>query len=191
MPPTSELDDWFVSQVLPLEPALMGLLRRHWRRAEDWTDLRQDVYVRVYESARDQGFPEAVQNFVFTVARNLIIDRVRKMQVVEIDLVAEPELLEHAADELSPERIADARRELRHLQEALESLPPRCREVITLRKIEGLSQKEIAERLGVALGTVEKQVTLGIRQLVAYLGERAPGLLGGWYKPRREREING
>ena len=50
-PAAEALDRWFVEEVLPLEPALMRMLRRHWRRADDIADLRQEVYTRVYESA--------------------------------------------------------------------------------------------------------------------------------------------
>ena len=53
------VDQWFVEQVLPLEPALMRLLRRYWRSADDVADLRQEVYTRVYEGALRDGMPEA------------------------------------------------------------------------------------------------------------------------------------
>jgi DNA-directed RNA polymerase specialized sigma24 family protein len=45
------LDTWFVSQVLPMEAALTRFLRRNWRDDAEIPDLRQDVYVRIYESA--------------------------------------------------------------------------------------------------------------------------------------------
>ncbi|WP_077032983.1 RNA polymerase sigma factor [Pelomonas sp. KK5] len=188
MPDPQALDDWFIAEVLPQEPALMRLLGRHWRHSDELTDLRQDVYVRVYEAARASGLPENPRSFLFAVARNLIIDRVRRLQVVDIELVAEPDALGALSDDIGPDRVADSRRELRRLQQALEALPPRCREVVTLRKIEGLSQKEIAEKLGIALGTVEKQVTLGIRALAQSLGGPAKELAQAWTQKRRRRE---
>ena len=42
------VDDWFVEQVLPLEPALMRMLRNHWRLSDELEDFRQDIYVRIY-----------------------------------------------------------------------------------------------------------------------------------------------
>lgn len=68
-------------------------------------------------------------------------------------------------DELRPERHLSCRSELRLLQVALDLLPRRCREVVELRKIEGLSQREVASRLGIAEDTVQKQVAKGIRSL--------------------------
>jgi RNA polymerase sigma factor (sigma-70 family) len=186
---TAALDDWFVAQVLPLEPALMRLLRRHWRHSDEWADLRQDLYVRLYETAARDGLPAQTTAYVFTCARHLLIDRARRAQVVPIDTVAELEALaDLPADELSPERLAGARGELRLLQVALDDLPPRCREVVALRKIDGLSQKEIAARLGIAEGTVEKQVTLGVRALANALMNQGVETAAAWTRRWRRNE---
>ena len=48
---TPEVDAWFEREVLPLEGALMQFLQHNWRNGSEVTDLRQDIYVRVYESA--------------------------------------------------------------------------------------------------------------------------------------------
>jgi RNA polymerase sigma-70 factor (ECF subfamily) len=70
---------------------------------------------------------------------------------------------------LDAERHLSAREELRRAQAGLDLLPPRCREVVRLRKIEGLSTRETAERLGVGINTVEKQLTLGIRAMTDFM----------------------
>lgn len=180
-PAADALDRWFVEDVLPLEPALMRLLRRYWRRADDVPDLRQEVYTRVYEGAARDGMPSATAAYVFRTARNLLIDQARRAQVVSFDLVAELEELPDAPrDEWSPERIAAARAELRLLERALDALPPRCREVVSLRRIDGLSQKDIAARLGIAEGTVEKHVTLGMRALAETLAGQGVDIATDW-----------
>jgi len=61
---------------------------------------------------------------------------------------------------------------LRLLQEALDNLPPRCRQVVLMRKIEGLSQKDVARQMGVTIETVENQVAKGMRLLAQALGGR-------------------
>jgi RNA polymerase sigma factor (sigma-70 family) len=183
------LDDWFVCAVLPLEPALMRLLRRHWRHSDEHADLRQDIYVRLYETAARVGVPAQTPAYVFACARNLMIDRARRAQVVSIDTVAELEALpELPSDDFTPERIAAARGELRLLQAALDELPPRCREVVALRKIERLSQRDIAAQLGIAEGTVEKQVTLGVRALAQALTSQGVELGASWARRLRRRE---
>lgn len=167
----------------------MRMLRRHWRRTDEWADLRQDIYVRLYETVARDGLPAHTPAYVFACARNLLIDHARRAQVVPIDTVAELEALaEMPLDEFTPERLVGARGELRLLQAALDDLPPRCREVISLRKIEGLSQKEIAAQLGIAEGTVEKQVTLGMRALAETLMTQGVDIAMNWTRRIRRSE---
>ncbi|WP_457326203.1 RNA polymerase sigma factor [Roseateles sp. P5_E11] len=181
--------EWFSKEVLPLEPALMRLLRRHWRHAEDLPDLRQEVYMRVYESAQRTGVPEATAAFVFTCARNLLVDQVRRAQVVPFEVVADLEdLPAQPSNDFTPERLAESRQKLELLQLALDDLPPRCREVVMLRKIDGLSNKEIADRLGIAEGTIEKQITVGVRALAETLFAQGIEAAAGWMKRMRRGE---
>ncbi len=160
----SDLDNWFVSEVLPMEAALTRFLRRNWRDDAEISDLRQDVYVRIYESAA-KAMPDLVKPFVFATARNLLIDRARRTQIVSIEVIADLDALDFSADELTPERHAAGRGELRLLQTALDALPSKCRRVVEMRKIDGLSQREVALQLGITEDTVERQVSRGVRAL--------------------------
>lgn len=157
-------DRWFADQVLPLEGALTRFLRRVWPDAAEIEDLRQDVYVRVYEATRNRK-PISTSYYVFAVARNLLTDRLRRRRVVAIDLVADLAALNVLSDEVPADRVLSGRQELARLERALADLPPRCREVFRLRKIESLSQREVAERLGIAQSTVEKHVAGAMRLL--------------------------
>ena len=167
-------NDWFVREVLPLEQALMQYLKHNWRNKGDIADLRQEVYVRVLEAARKE-IPDRAKQFVFSTARNLIIDRVRREQVVPIEAVADMDALTIAMDSPGAERTAMARDELRRLMAALDRLPPRCREVFMLGKVEGLGGREIAARLGVTESTISKQLAIGIRALADILHGDAEG----------------
>lgn len=172
----ADADDWFVQEVLPLEAALVRYLRRNWRDESEIADLRQEVYARVFDRALS-AIPAQAKPFVFMTARNLIIDRVRRLRVVSIELVADTDALDVTADDLTPDRVASARQELRRLQAALDALPPRCREVVALRKIEGLSQRDVAARLGIAEDTVEHHVMKGMKHLADALA--VAGASGG------------
>ena len=170
------LDDWFVAEVLPLEGRLIRYLLHARQRPCDVEDLRQEVFARVYEAAVAKR-PSPAWPFIHTVARNLIIDRLRHAQVVPIDLLADPDSLDTAGEEIPADRALAAKQDLSRVMAAFDALPDRCREVVRLRKIEGVSQREVAERLGIAEHTVEKQVAKGVRRLARILfgdGELIP-----------------
>lgn len=169
----SDAEAWFVREVLPLETALMQFLRRNWRNDAEIADLRQEVYVRVFEAALRQ-LPEQPRHFVFTTARNLLIDRVRKENVIPIDAVTDLEALGIAIDTPPPDRAIMAREELRKLQSALDRLPQKYRDVIVLRRIEGLNGRQIALRLGLSESAVSKHIDAGMRALAdIFYGEPA------------------
>ena len=161
-------DVWFIREVLPLEAALMQFLRRNWRNGSDIADLRQEVYVRIYEAACKQ-LPDSAKPFVFATARNLLINLVRRERIVPIEAIGELDILSVASDEASPDRAVMAREELRRLQAALDQLPPRCREAIVLRQVHGLSQREIAARMDISEKTVERHLSIGVRALADML----------------------
>lgn len=160
----TELDKWFVAEVLRHEAALTRYLRRVWFNQAEVPDLRQEIYVRVYESA-SRRVPTSARAFLFATARNLLVDRLRRDRVISINYTQDLASLNVLVDELSPERQLSARQELRCLYEALNSLPDGCREVIWLRRVEGLSQREVAQRLGMNEGTLESHLCRGLRAL--------------------------
>jgi RNA polymerase sigma factor (sigma-70 family) len=165
---------WFAREVLPLETTLIQFLRRNWRDQSEIEDLLQEVYARVFEAARSQ-LPAAPKAFVFTTARNLLINRVRQQQIVAIESVADLEKLGIAQDVPGPDRSAVARDELRRLQAALDQLAPRCREAVILRRVEGLSRREIAQRMGIGEGTVKDYLALAVSALSDMLYRDEPG----------------
>ncbi|MGV8932690.1 MAG: RNA polymerase sigma factor [Luteimonas sp.] len=179
----SPLDEWFISHVLPLEGLIHSFLRRRGHDGGEIQDLRQESYTRIYEAAR-RGIPTQTKAFVMTTVRNLLIDRIRRSRVVSIEAMADVEQAGGLADELTPERHLSARDELRRLQMGLQKLPLKCRQVVELRKIHGLSQREVAVRLGIVEDTVERQTLLGMRALADFM-------LGGTGKLQRPpRRVN-
>lgn len=159
-----DVSAWFVREILPLEAILMHYLRHNWRNASDIADLRQEVYVRVFEAAKDK-IPDNAKRFLLTCARNLLIDLVRREQVVPIEAVADLETLGVAIDTAGADRAAIARDELRRLEAAIAELPPRAREAITLAYVEGLTGPEIAARMGISKSTVSEHLAGALRTL--------------------------
>lgn len=165
----TELDDWFVREILVHERALALFLQRNWPHRDELHDLRQEAYARVYEAA-SRSRPAAPKAFLFATARHLMTDRLRRSRVVSIEPVGDFESSNvYLIDEVSPERWAGNRQALVRLAEALDRLPDRCREVVWLRRVEELPQKGVAERLGISEKTVEKHLAKGMRLLADYL----------------------
>ena len=131
-------------------------------------DLRQEIYERALIGAHP-SLPGHAGPYLFTVARNHLINRAKRARIVSFDLVADLECVDIEVDVHATERHLNARDDLRRAQAGLERLPSRCREVIRLRKVEGFSTREVADRLGVGTDTVEKQMTLGMRALVDFM----------------------
>ena len=162
----SSLEAWFLREVWPLEAILMQYLRQNWHDQGVTQDLLHDVYVRVYEAA-SAGLPEHPKAFVFTIARNLLISRVRQRNVVPIEAVADFEFMGLAIDAPGPEQITIGRDELRRLESAIDRLPPQCRKVVMMRRVEELSRSEIAARLGITENTVSSYLRQAMSMLDA------------------------
>lgn len=146
----------------------MRYIRRNWRVPEDVFDLIHDVYALVLHGARN-GLPEHTSGYVFATARNHLIQQARRGQIVSIEFMANLDGVGPPPDLLETERQFDARDDLRRALVGLSILPPRCREVVQLRKVEGLTTRETADRLGVGIDAIEQQLTKGMRALTDFM----------------------
>lgn len=169
-PPDSELGQWFAAHVQPHEAMLRAWLGRRFTSRVDIDDIVQEACLRVLQ-ARGSGPLASPKAFLFATARNLALDRLRRHEVSRTDLLGEIDSL-HVLDERDgiPETLA-RNQELALLTEAIQSLPARCRQILTLRKLYGLSHKEIAERLGVSESTVSNQITIGIEKCTEFFAQ--------------------
>lgn len=160
-------DRWFVAEILPLEAELEGFLRRHWRASDDVDDLRQEVLIRIYRSGMDAQ-PLNPRAFMFRIARNLMIDKIRKANVISMEAVMDFESLSVSSDDADPFESTSARQELQMLQDALDTLPERTKDVIVLRRVQGMSQRDTAKQLRISEPTVERHVSKAVRKLAEY-----------------------
>ena len=160
------LDEWFAEEILVHEQMLMRYLHRCWSNRDEAFDIRQDAYVRIYEAAAVTR-PSSPKAFLFATARNLMADRIRHDRVVSIEMVGDLESLNVSMDEPEPPERVSLWQQLKELGLAFDALPPRCREVVWLNKVDELTYQQVAAKLGVTQKTVEKQMTKGVRRLAS------------------------
>jgi RNA polymerase sigma-70 factor (ECF subfamily) len=166
----SHRETWFIEQVLPHEGALRGYLGRFLRRSHDIEDVVQDTYARLIALGdEERGRIRQVQAYIFRTARNLAIDRLRRQPIVSLEKMTEIEGLDVIDEGVDGYTEVNARQELGLLRQAIAALPDRCRQVLTLRKVFGLSQKEIAARLAISENTVERHIANGMRACTEYV----------------------
>lgn len=109
--------------------------------------------------------------YLFTMARNLAQGQLKRARVVRIEAMTDAGDAEWESDLPSPERTAAARQELDRVQAALATLSERARRIFVMRKVEGLSQKEIADTLGVSEAVVENEASRSLRAVLKLLTE--------------------
>jgi RNA polymerase sigma factor (sigma-70 family) len=160
---------WLAKNVLPHEPALRAWLLRRQVPGLEIDDIVQETYARLSIVASVDAIQNA-RTYMFQAAQSVILTYVRRARVVPMHSLALFESEEFVFDEPDPEEVAIGRDELTRLGRAIALLPPRMREVFLARRVEGLSQSEVAKKLGVSQSTVEKQMASGFRKLAEIMG---------------------
>jgi RNA polymerase sigma factor (sigma-70 family) len=122
---------------------------------------------------------------LYTTARRLAFNRLKRRRVAPVARAAfEPETTPSPAPGVVEQVMA--RQELHELEQAIQRLPEGCRTVLLLRKVELLSHQEIADRLGIAVSTVEKQHARALRLLRADLSSQTEPTATGIVTPEEK-----
>jgi RNA polymerase sigma factor (sigma-70 family) len=151
---------WLGRHVLPHEPQLRAWLRRRSLGGLEIDDVIQETYARLVAVESVAHILDA-KSYTFQIAGSVVIDHLRRMKVVPISSVPDLDYLEVVSDAPSPERQVIDRDELSRLAHMIAVLPGKVRDVFTLRRVHGLSQREVAERLKLSESTVEKHMARG------------------------------
>lgn len=177
--------EWLARAVLPHEADVRRWLVRHTRGAPgiDPDDIIQESYARLLKA--DLGKIGSARGYFFTVARNLVAETLRRSRTVTIELMADIDALNVVDNEPDSERRLNARQEVERLQKSLAGMPKRCRQAFELRKFEELSQREIAERMGISQSTVEKHLA---KALLLLAQDMRSGESGPYTELRRDDE---
>ena len=167
----SRVEDRYLVASLEFEGVLRACLHRYVRNVADVDELLQETYTHLLAAGAASNREEirSIRAFALTVARNIALSWLRHRQVVPIELVADVEALELLDERGQVEEIVNTHQELALLTAVVARLPARCRQVFTLRKVYGLSQKEIAAELAISENTVEQHLAKGMRLCSAAL----------------------
>jgi len=169
MPISDERARWLAAHIVPHEAALRAWLRGKSPLGVDVDDIVQETYAILAAKASVDGINHP-KTYAFQVAYSVILQQLRQSRVVPIAAVADVAALEAVIDEPSPEQTLLARDELDRVRRAIDALPRQTRTAFVMRRVEGLSQQEIAKRMNLSEHTVEKHIARGIKSLLAQFG---------------------
>jgi RNA polymerase sigma-70 factor (ECF subfamily) len=167
--PDSKKARWFVEEVQPHEDSLRSYLHHAFPAVRDVDDVVQESYLRIWRAAHPI---QAARAFLFKVARHLAIDLVRRKRISPIEDVTDIGALSVTDNKPNAADAACTSHDTRMLVEAIDALPARCREIVILRKLKGISQKEIAAMLGISEQTVQVQAARGLKRCEEFLRKR-------------------
>jgi RNA polymerase sigma-70 factor (ECF subfamily) len=167
---------WFAEEIQPHEPALRAWLRNRFPSLSDIDDLIQETYAKLFR-ARKAGKISETRPYLFATARNTASGICRHNRIIPFEPLAETDGLNVVEEKPRVDEAVSRDQELAMLAEAISVLPTRCRQVLTLRKLHGLSHREIARQLGISENTVNAHAALGVLRCREYL--QARGVVGG------------
>jgi RNA polymerase sigma-70 factor (ECF subfamily) len=152
-------------------------------RPQDVEDVVQETYIRVFQAAKKQPI-RSPQAFMLKAARNIAFDRLARVDALNHIAGAPAESGDDCGDdrgrgdfgyetvrreELTPDRVLESEEEFVAFCRATRALPRQCRRAFLLRKVYGLSQREVALRLGVSEGTIEKHIAKAMFECLRYM----------------------
>jgi RNA polymerase sigma-70 factor (ECF subfamily) len=161
---------WFAEEIQPHEVALRGYLRSNFPSV-DTDDVVQESYFRLLK-ARAKGRIASSKAYVFAIARNTaltVFHRRRIYSSVPLGELPNSAVLEEKSD--VSDRVNDQLR-FQLALEAIDQLPPRCREIFRFAVLDRLSTAEIVRRTSLAENTVYAQLAIGVRKCSEFLRER-------------------
>lgn len=143
------------------------LCYRILRDEEEAKDMAQEVFVRVYEKRNKFGLRSALYTWIYRIATNMCLTRLKKTEIQTVPLEAVEGVLAAEPDREGP----DYSRLEQAVSNAMAGLPPRQRAVFAMRFFDKMSLKEVAEASGTSVGAVKANYHHAVKRLRSVLGE--------------------
>lgn len=138
---------------------LYGFALGYLKSKEEAEEIVQEVFLKVWDNRAELSFHKSVESYIFTIARNGILNTIRKSKsenTYQAYLKINPGKSILLDEELNFNELEKA------YQNAIEQLPPRRKEIYLMSKEQSLSNAEIAARMNISLKTVENQMTAAV-----------------------------
>jgi RNA polymerase sigma-70 factor (ECF subfamily) len=166
---SGELVGWVGRYILPHESRLRSWLRSAFPTI-DVDDVVQEAYCRI-ATLDGVSHIDDPRQYLFRTARNIVLEQLRRDRIVSIDAASGLAEMDEATEgeHGNPERVTSDRRMLARVEQLIATLPERGRQVFRMRKIEGLSQRDISSQLGISESIVENEVSRSLDRIVRAL----------------------
>ena len=172
------------------QASLKRFISRFIRNASDVEDIAQEAFLRAYSTEKDREI-EQPKSFLFRIAKHVALTQLTQKSRQITDYIEDFDNSEVLTGEDFVQEEIMAQQALGIHCEAVAELAPQCRRVYLMRKVYGMPHREIAERLGIAVSTVEKHLIKGVEQCDRYVRERMDGNCRGTAKPRKRKAAAG
>lgn len=153
------------------QAALKRFISRFLPNTHDIEDVSQETFLRAFTVEKSRVI-EQPKSFLFRIAKHVALTQLTRKSRQITDYLEDFDDSEVLLIEDTVEDEVIARETLGIHCEAVAGLPPQCRRVYLMRKVYGMSHKEIAGKLGIAVSTVEKHLIKGVEQCDRYVRER-------------------
>lgn len=142
---------------------IASVLRRYSLHQIDIADITQETILRALEAEKRTEIREP-RRFLVGIAKNIARTELERRSKMTLELLDDYATETYVSDEPSIDSVVDGRHRMRVFWEAVSTLPTQCQKVFVLKHVYGASHREIAEKLDIAVSTVEKHVALGLRR---------------------------
>ena len=157
-------------------PKLVRFAKEFVMSEEDAENITQDVFTDLWEKRESMNHIENMNAYLFRLVRNKCLDYLKHkvfeqkyVENVKASFEIELNLKLQSLDRFDVYDISERNQMEKLIRDAINSLPKRCRDIFLLSRMEGLKYREISERLGISVNTVECQMGIALKKLRAKL----------------------
>jgi RNA polymerase sigma factor (sigma-70 family) len=145
------------------ESFLKKFLARFLSRSQDIDDAAQEAFLKAFNAEKTQQV-RSPKSFLFQIAKNIALQELTKKSKLITDYIEELGSTPISYESTTVEDEVAGQQKLALFCRAAATLPPQCRRAFLMRKVDGMSHKEISQQLGISVSTVEKHQAAGLKR---------------------------